>query len=181
MLKQTITFKDLEGKLVTEDFYFNLSTVELAEMGFGDEGLADRMKKIIETEDTAKIFEMFKLILTKAVGRKSDDNRRFIKNQEVIDDFFQSNAYEELFLEWIADANKAAQFINGIVPDNLDETIAKIGARQKELEEAEKQENNDPQLPDWYTENRIPTEAEIKALNNPELLKEAFRRKSAQS
>jgi len=175
MIKRTITFKDLDGEPVTEDFYFALSTVELAEMGFGDDGLANRIQKIIATENTAEIFQMFKLILTKAIGKRSDDNRRFVKNQDIIDEFFQSNAYEELFLEWIADGSKAAAFINGIMPSNLDETVKKIGDAQAKNGQVETQQQ---ELPAWYTEGRVPTEAEIVGAP-PALLAEAFKRKNA--
>lgn len=174
MLKQTITFQDLDGNDVTEDFYFNLSTVELAEMGFNDEGLADRMMKIIEEENTAKIFEMFKLILTKAIGQRSEDGRRFIKNQDIVDDFFQSNAYESLFLEWIQDGNKAAQFINNIMPASLDDTVAKLNAQQnRPVTDVPL-----PEEPEWLTQGRTPTPKELEGATQAQLL-EAFRRKSA--
>ena len=32
MLKKTITFEDLDGNLVTDDFYFHLSKAEIAEI-----------------------------------------------------------------------------------------------------------------------------------------------------
>ena len=49
-------------------------------------------------------------------GEKSPDGKRFIKNQELRDAFAQTEAYSDLFMELATDAEAAARFINGIVP-----------------------------------------------------------------
>lgn len=172
MLKKTITFKDLDGADVTEDFYFNLSMVELAELEIGESGIGERLQKIIETEDTGLIFAEFKNILGKAIGKRSEDGRRFIKNQDVVDGFFQSNAYETLFFEWITDPDAAAEFINGLMPSDLTEKVAAIAAQQKTGGDTIKAKGST-----WITEGRVPTEAELVGAT-PDELREAFRRKS---
>ena len=48
--------------------------------------------------------------------KKSIDGKRHIKNQEVRDNFSQTNAYSELFMELVGDAKASADFVNGIVP-----------------------------------------------------------------
>lgn len=171
MLKKTITFKDLDGQDVTEDFYFNLSAVELAEMEIGNSNISDRLKKIIESEDTGQIFQMFKEILTKAVGKRSDDGRRFVKNQDVVDEFFQSNAYEVLFFEWIADGNAAAEFINGLMPADLEQVVSGLATNQKVTDVQL------PEQPAWITEDRDPTSAELQSMTQAQL-KDAFVRKA---
>lgn len=174
MLKKTITFKDLDGNDVTEDFYFNLSLVELAEMEITREGISDKLLKIVASNNTAQIFNEFKNILHQAVGRRSEDNKRFIKDDEARSAFFESNAYEELFMEWIADGNAAAEFIAAVMPSDLEAKAAELTAKQKTVTDV-----NLPEQPAWITEGRVPSEAELVGAT-PDQLREAFRRKSAQ-
>ncbi len=122
MLKKTIVFEDYNGKEVTEDFYFNLNKAELVELQLSSKkGFAETLQEIIDAEDGQKIIDHFKQIILLAVGHRSEDGRRFIKNDEIRDDFLQCEAYSELFVELATDATSAAAFINGIVPAALAE------------------------------------------------------------
>lgn len=124
MLKKTITFEDYNGKQLTEDFYFNLSKAEIAEMELSqDGGLTEYLQKIVSENDGAKLVAMFKELLTKSVGRRSEDGRNFIKNQKIVDDFIQSNAYSELFVELATNADQASAFVRGIVPASMSAAI----------------------------------------------------------
>lgn len=117
MLKQTITYEDYDGNTRTEDFYFNLTKAEVMEMEMStDGGLEKMINKIIQTNDSKRIIETFKDIILRAYGEKSPDGRRFIKNQELRDAFSQTEAYSQLFMDLATNADKAAEFINGIVP-----------------------------------------------------------------
>lgn len=72
--------------------------------------------RITAAQDGRQIIETFKQIIRKAYGVKSADGRRFIKNQEVWDEFAQTEAYSKLFMELATDAKAASAFVNGIVP-----------------------------------------------------------------
>lgn len=118
MLKKTITYTDFDGNERTEDFYFNLTKAEVAEMELSTEGgLQKMLKKIVAEKDNKRIIEMFKEIIMKAYGEKSLDGRRFVKNQELRDSFAQTEAYSNLFMELAFDAEAAAAFVNGILPE----------------------------------------------------------------
>ena len=91
-------------------------------------GLEKKIEKISKEQDVAKIIELMKEIIQKSYGVKSDDGKRFIKNQEILDEFMQSEAYSELFMELATDANAASDFINGILPKGLVEEAKKIEA-----------------------------------------------------
>lgn len=120
MIKKTITYTDFDGVERTEDFYFNLSKAELMEMEMSaDGGMAKYLQQIVDTKDTKQLIEIFKSIVVKAYGIKSLDGKRFIKNQEVLNDFTQSEAYSELFMELLSNADAAATFFNGIIPAQL--------------------------------------------------------------
>lgn len=136
MLKKTITYTDYNGTERTEDFYFNLTKAEIMEMEMGTTGgLAEMIKKIVKTQDAPAIIKIFKDLVLKAYGEKSADGRRFIKTDEIRDGFAQTEAYSQLFMELATDAEKASEFVNGIVPMTPDEQ-----AKAKEL--AEKEFNN---------------------------------------
>lgn len=157
MLKRTITYKDLDGGDVTEDFYFNLTTAEIAEMEMSQHGgLESHLKKILADEDGAQIISTFKMIIQKSIGKRSEDNRRFIKNQEITDDFMQTDAYTKVFMELVTDAEAGANFINGIVP--------------AEFAAAMRADVTDVELPKpWIAENREPTQAELMSMSQADL------------
>ena len=117
MLKKTMTYTDYDGNERTEDFYFNLSKAELTEMELSmSGGLEKYINRIISEKDNAKIVEIFKEIILKAYGVKSDDGKRFIKSQQLRDEFTQTEAYSDLFFTLATNADEAAAFVNGIIP-----------------------------------------------------------------
>lgn len=120
MLKKTITYTDYNGVERTEDHYFNLSKAEIMEMEMGTTGgLAEMIKKIVAAQDAPAIIKIFKDLVLKAYGEKSADGRRFIKSQELSEAFSQTEAYSQLFMELATDAEKGAEFVNGIVPSDM--------------------------------------------------------------
>ena len=117
MLKKTMTYTDYDDVERTEDFYFNLSKAEVAEMEMSEYGgLSNLLKKIVQEKDTKRIIEMFKDLILRSYGEKSQDGKRFVKNQELRDAFSQTEAYSELFMELAGNAEAAAAFVNGITP-----------------------------------------------------------------
>lgn len=117
MLKKEITYMDYDGNERTEDFYFNLSKAELAEMEASRSGgMIKTIQKIIKEQDQVRLVEIFKDLILRSYGEKSLDGRRFIKNQELRDAFEQTEAYSILFMEVGTDADSAAEFVEGILP-----------------------------------------------------------------
>lgn len=117
MFRKTITYVDYNGEERTEDFYFNLTPAELTEMELSfDGGFSESIKQIISAKDMPSIIKVFKKLIQDSYGEKSLDGRRFIKSKEVLDDFIQTEAYSILFMELATDEEKAADFVNGIMP-----------------------------------------------------------------
>ena len=170
MLKKTITYEDLEGNPVTEDFYFNLSKAELAEMELSHDGsFASFLEELIRSMDGEKIIDIFKKIIGGSIGRRSEDNKRFIKSEEIRQDFFQSDAYSVLFMELATEEDAAAAFVRGILPKDMQ------GPVQEQLPKSTPQET-----PAYILENRDPTKEEMANMSREELLA-AFKRKSTSS
>ena len=120
MIKETINYTDYNGVSRTEDFYFNLTKAEVMELEMSTKGgLAEMIQRIVAAQDQPAIIKIFKDLIIKAYGVKSPDGKRFIKNQEVVDEFVQTEAFSELFMKLATDADAAAKFVNGIVPADL--------------------------------------------------------------
>ena len=126
MLKKTITYTDYNGAERTEDFYFNLSKAEVMEMEMSTTGgLAEMITRIVAAQDAPAIIKIFKDLVLKAYGEKSPDGKRFIKSEELAIAFSQTEAYSQLFMELATDAEAAAAFVNGIVPAEAKNAVAK--------------------------------------------------------
>lgn len=128
MLKKSITYTDYDGNERTEDFRFNLTEAEVAEMEMSAQGGMERMiNKIVAARDSEKLVKLFKEIILKAYGEISDDGRRFIKSRELSEGFAQTEAYSILFMELATDHEAATAFVNGIMPKPKD-NVSKIPA-----------------------------------------------------
>lgn len=120
MLKKTITYTDYNNVERTEDFFFNLSRAEVAEMEMSTAGgMAEAIRKIVSAQDGPAIIRIFKEIILKAYGEKSPDGKRFIKSEELSTAFSQTEAYSQLYMELATNADSAADFINEILPRDM--------------------------------------------------------------
>ena len=120
MLKKTIKYTDYNGTDREETFYFNLTKAEIMEMEMGTVGgFAEMVQNIVNAQDTPSLIKIFKDLILRSYGEKSPDGRRIIKSDEISAAFAQTEAYSELFMELATDADKASEFINGIVPADI--------------------------------------------------------------
>lgn len=119
MLKKTVTYTDYNGVERTESFYFNLTKAEIVEMELGvDGGWTARMQKIIDSKDGPTIMREFKKLIMMSYGEKSEDGKRFIKSKELSEKFIQTEAYNTIFMDIVTDSKAAAEFANGILPED---------------------------------------------------------------
>lgn len=146
MLKQEITYEDYNGDTVTETLYFNLTKTELVELEMGFEGgLEAFMDNVMESGNNAEVFKQFKRILLLAYGQKSPDGKRFIKTDEIREEWQQTAAYDAFFMLLAQDEVAAATFIKNVIPKDM-------------LVELEKRE-----LQTSFVEQATPTPAEMPA------------------
>lgn len=128
MLKKTITYTDYNGVSRTEDFWFNLTTAEVMEMEMSTSGgMAEMLQRVIAAQDAPTLIKIFKELLLKAYGQKSPDGKRFIKNDALTEEFQQTEAYSQLFMELATSDTAASEFVNGILPGDL---VKKANAAQ---------------------------------------------------
>lgn len=120
MIKWPITFTTYNDETVTEDFYFNLNKAELVQMQFDVNGAYSQfIERITNERDLKRLGQEFRNIILNSYGKKSDDGRLFRKSNELRDEFEQSEAYSELYMELLSDADKATKFIKGVLPKDL--------------------------------------------------------------
>lgn len=128
MLKREFKYKDFNDEDVTETFYFNLTKPELIEMEVSYAGgMHATLMRIMESTNKEEILALFKRIILASIGEKSEDGRRFIKNEQITLEFTQTPAYELLFMELASDHDKAAAFVNKVMPADWAENINKGG------------------------------------------------------
>ncbi len=142
MIAKTIKYKDYNGVDREEKFFFNLTQAEITEMEMSvDGGLAETIKRVIDAKSQPEIIKIFKELILKAYGEKTADGKRFRK----IDDeghplsiaFSETEAYSKLFMELATDDSKAAEFIEGILPADIDKKALdeEIKKQQEKLAE----------------------------------------------
>ena len=125
MLKRDIKYTNFDDEEVVETFYFNLTKTELLELEVSDkDGFAAMMERIVKTVNKQKLVEEFKKLILLAYGERSEDGKRFIKNDEVREAFSQTAAFDQLFFELATDAELGAAFVVGIVPADISTGMA---------------------------------------------------------
>lgn len=139
MFQEKITYTDYDGVERTETFYFNLSRAEITELQLTyPGGYAEHIEKVTESRDRPAIVKMFKDLIFRTYGEKSEDGRRLVKSEELSRAFIETPAYDELFMRIASDPDYATRFVAGVMPDfgNPDakaEVIAKTKARIDEM------------------------------------------------
>ena len=125
MIKKTLTYVDWNGESHVEDFYFNMSLSDIAELetSSGQDGFEANLKKILASEDGGAILKLIKDIVGRAYGQRSEDGKRFVKNDSIRDDFLSSSAYDALLMEFIEDPDKFIAFIQNSIPMDLLERL----------------------------------------------------------
>ncbi|ATN93684.1 hypothetical protein SEA_SCAP1_35 [Streptomyces phage Scap1] len=122
MYTKDITYVNLDGVTVTETHHFNLTKAEAVEMNFHKKGgLEDYARRIIQAEEHGELVELFKVLILKTYGRR--DGQRFVKNKDLTDEFEQTGAYSELFIELATNADEAVKFFREIVPPDMQSRV----------------------------------------------------------
>lgn len=121
MIKKTFTYTDFFGNKREEDAYFNLNRSEIAEMDLIDAGNISANVKAL------------KEFIMKAYGERSEDGKRFIKNNgELAKAWVETIMFDMLFTELTSTEDAAIEFIKGVVPADIaaviDQKLAELRA-----------------------------------------------------
>ena len=134
MFRKDITYTDYNGDKQTETCYFNLNRTELMDIALDlPEGIvepSDNEKEasihLVDKLGTKGIFNFIKDVVKKSYGIKSEDGRRFIKDDQITLEFTQTPMYDEIISEFTHDDKAASDFINNVIPaEYINEQIKK--------------------------------------------------------
>ena len=127
MIKKTVTYTDYNGEQRTETFYFHYTEAEILDMEMSEEGsFADRIQRIIDAKDKTALMKLIKKFVIDAYGVKSEDGKRFMKNDELKTAFLECPAYSDIFMEMVTNDEIAADFVNGVIPSTMKDRVAKL-------------------------------------------------------
>lgn len=120
MLKRNITYEDFNGDTVTEEFYFNLSELDLIELEVEREGgIAEFFTKLVKEDNRAAMISEFKKLLLLSYGIKSEDGKQFVKTPEIREAFSHSAAFITLFFEVTKSEDAMVQFMLATFPKSM--------------------------------------------------------------
>ena len=142
MIKKNIKFVDFDGNEKEKTFYFNLTQAEMSRMAI-EEGwyLGDRIVEIAKSKDIPQIVTILEDVVLRAYGERTPDGG-FIKKKpdgtKLADIFVTSPAYNELYVELLQNPERFTEFINSLVPPEMNrqvEEMKKAHQLPPELEE----------------------------------------------
>lgn len=136
MIKETISYEDVDGNSKTMDAYFHLTMREMRQLL--KEGIQEKLEAVTSgkasPEDT---FDLIDMLIKASYGKRIEDNgeARFVKNPEATKIFMESDAYDSLLTKLMSDDTFATRFFTGLVPKALTERMNAIsnGATQNAL------------------------------------------------
>lgn len=150
MLRRDISFTNpFTEQEVTETHYFHISKAELVRMELeemgntyiakesGEEltGFRAKLQRMMDTQDGKGIMAEIEEIIRLSYGVRDGD--KFRKNEQVWDDFKSSEAYSQVYFELCTSPQRTADFINAVIPSNMDQIAAEIAAEAEKLRHAE--------------------------------------------
>lgn len=126
MLKKDITYKDFDDNEVTETFYFNLTEPEIVDLEVEvDGGLGSLIETVMKTDERKTLVDIFKKVILISYGQRSEDGRRFIKSDQLSEEFSQTAAFPALYMELLTVNDAAADFFLGIIPSSIRDVAMK--------------------------------------------------------
>ena len=116
MLKKHVKYQGLDGEIIEEDLYFNLNRMDAIELSarYESKDLAAYMDEIVKKKDIVSLYRVLKDIVLLAYGVKSEDGKRFIKNDSVRKEFEESLAFAQLIENLHETESALSEFVTGI-------------------------------------------------------------------
>lgn len=141
MLERSFTYEGFDGKTYTDTWGFYLSKADLIEINYGSwVGIDVLLKQLVANKNGKEIVNIVREMVLKSVGKPSEDGRRFIRNQETRDEFYQTEAYSQLMSELLTEPQKVLDFLVAVMPKDMGEALRDSLNEVAQKEAAEKKE-----------------------------------------
>lgn len=136
MIKETISYEDIDGNSKTMDAYFHLTMREIRQLL--KDGIQEKLEAVTSGKaSTDMMFDLIDNLIKASYGKRSeaDGEAHFVKNPETTEIFMESEAYDGLLSKLMSDDQFAMRFFTGLVPKALSEriNILKNGSAQNAL------------------------------------------------
>lgn len=121
MIRKEIHFEDFDGKPVVETHYFHFSLDDLIDLETSiPGGMAAKYQTLLEGKNALEMYKAFREIVVLSYGLRDPANgMSFDNSREVQERFRKSLAYQALIQELVSSEEAAAEFINGLMPQQL--------------------------------------------------------------
>lgn len=183
MLSKNITYTNpFTNEEATETHWFHISKSDLIEMDMEDHketyekdgetltGFRAKMQRIVDAEDGKEIMAAVKDMVRRAYGVRNGNS--FRKSDEIWNEFSGTEAYSQLLWELCTDPEVAAEFMNGIIPADLEKAAEDFSARAQTQESpAIEVVNADPTGLTTPVTPRVLTRAQALAMDSDEFNK----------
>lgn len=127
MIKETISYEDIDGNSKTMDAYFHLTMREMRQLL--KDGIQEKLDAVTSGKASPDVmFDLIDELIKASYGKRSEDNgeAHFVKNPEATEIFMQSDAYDSLLGKLMSDDKFATRFFTGLVPKALSDRINSI-------------------------------------------------------
>lgn len=123
MIKNLVTYVNLDGEEVAEEYHFHMNKLELAENLEVFQGMEARLQEIVATKNWPGIIAIIDDLIRMSFGERIGSG--FAKDEAKTKLFLQSDAHSQLIEDLLADnAAMFPTFFAGIVPRNLGNQMA---------------------------------------------------------
>lgn len=111
MFKHTVEYTDFNGNQRKDDLYFHLSLPEVtritAEIG---KDINEYIKELTDNKDLNELLKFIEMVMLNSYGQKTMDGRTFQKTPEIRHAFEHSQAYAEIFEQFMTNPDLARKF-----------------------------------------------------------------------
>lgn len=130
MIKKVIEYHDYEGNLRKDDFYFNITQIELNKINTDPSlpgGIEECINRAMKNEDAGEMLRIIDLIISRSYGVKLPDGS-FVKRNAtglpLYEAFVNTEAYDNLMTELITSGeNTISEFLIGCMPASAQEKL----------------------------------------------------------
>lgn len=123
-------YTDWNGVEKEEELCFNITKAELLTMEKMTEGGYHKLlEKLMKEKDVLGLLDEVNKILILAYGIKSEDGKKFVKNDDIREEFVSTAAYDAIWTRIMTDENFAQEFVAKVLP-SADELQKMLGSQQ---------------------------------------------------
>lgn len=130
MFKTTVKYTDFLGEEREEVLRFNLTETEMQNLTYDEDVFHPALLAAIAKErDAVAMHKVIQKLILHAYGELSEDGRVFRKNEQIMNDFAHSMAYEQFLNQMLYSGNEEmiTNFMMGVFPAKVADEIKKQG------------------------------------------------------